>query len=837
MMQRKSEWRIMGLCLTAVLTISGISASSQADTDKAVPDVWRAMGTVTRDVPMPDADHPGNVFLEDETLTVPTPKDMPEGIVRWRMLDDKDATVVEGVFEEASTTIEAGSPGIGWYRVEYLDESGDRLAWTTAAVIAKLVEAVPQDSPICVDSATAWFARNDVVRQDRFAGLAALAGVNWIRDRMSWGEVETARGTFAAKTSYDTSADTHARHGLKALQVFHSTPDWAATPSLDGEDARGRFPRDLRDQFNFCNAMAKRYQGRVQAWEPWNEANITPFGGHTIDEMASLQKAAYLGFKMGDPEVIVCWNVFAGSGSALHTEGVLLNEAWPYFETYNIHSYSTPDSYCKSFDGPRQAASGRPLWITECGIRCPHRKDDSWGEMGDAGERRQAEFIAHSYASSLYGGVNRHFFFILGNYLERGIQFGLLRRDETPRPGYSALAAVGRFLAGAQTLGRLRLSDTSDARVYAFRARPDGQECDVLVAWANTSADCPSDIPSLNITAAYDYFGRVIPNAVPAQLNTRACFLLLAPGEIAKLDLELPPARVPYREGTSSPVVLQVQMPQTSVRLDKQAYEIAAGQDVEIPLYAYNFGTAPQEGTLTIERTPESYHVKITSEPISLAAFEQKQVILHAHIQPSPEMLPGEWITLRGDFGTGGKPVLAFRLCSSIKNLTPTALKEITSARDVANWQDNIVAGATMSHHSAQTDNGQSSGVEFEMQFGESDPWAYPRLQLTPDEIPDDSFLGLTLTVALLEGKGEMRVQFIEENGAAYITSIEVQDDIQEPQTVTALFSDASWGPYSAQDPDGNLQPEKIRTILVGINGKRNSSVKMCLCDLAWVKY
>ncbi|MCL5282960.1 MAG: hypothetical protein M1376_24005 [Planctomycetes bacterium] len=43
--------------------------------------------------------------------------------------------------------------------------------------------------------------------------------------------------------------------------------------------------------------MGQRYEGRVLAWEPWNEANIAMFGGHTIDEMSTHQKAAYLAFK------------------------------------------------------------------------------------------------------------------------------------------------------------------------------------------------------------------------------------------------------------------------------------------------------------------------------------------------------------------------------------------------------------------------------------------------------------------------------------------------------------------------------------------------------------
>ena len=104
------------------------------------------------------------------------------------------------------------------------------------------------------------------------------------------------------------------------------------------------------------------------AWEPWNEANIENFGGHTIDEMCSMQKAAYLGPKAGDPDVTVCWNVYAGSGTNLHGEGVLANEAWPDFETYNIHSYSGLEEYLDQLEVAPQVASGRPIWMTQCWI-------------------------------------------------------------------------------------------------------------------------------------------------------------------------------------------------------------------------------------------------------------------------------------------------------------------------------------------------------------------------------------------------------------------------------------------------------------------------------------
>ena len=75
----------------------------------------------------------------------------------------------------------------------------------------------------------------------------------------------------------------------------------------------------------------------------------------------------------------------------------------------------------------------------------------------------------------------------------------MLRHDLTPRPGYVALAAVGRFLAGAQCLGRL------SPTVYAFRAKPDGEPRDVPVevieAEESSAGGAPTVIENDNIPA------------------------------------------------------------------------------------------------------------------------------------------------------------------------------------------------------------------------------------------------------------------------------------------------------------------------------------------------
>ncbi|MBN2449933.1 MAG: hypothetical protein JXR77_06070, partial [Lentisphaeria bacterium] len=417
-----------------------------------------APGFPDRMLPAADAGAFAHVFAASLPLSVRVPEAAVGKAATYRVADRTGQIVTAGPLPRDAAELALASLPIGWYRTTFHGEAGEELAWTPIAVLAPRRVPARPDSPVCTDSATAWFARGNPEKQNRFAVLAALAGVNWIRDRLTWNDLQPARERIAEATDYDTSAEAHARHGLAGLQVMHSTAHWALDRPLDGEEAWKRFPRDLRDIHRFCQAMAARFRGRVQAWEPWNEANIDGFGGHTADEMCALQKAAYLGLKAGNPEIVAGWNVYAGSPNALHAELILGNVTWPYYDTFNIHSYSPPEAYPHEFRHSREVACGRPIWISECGIRLRFVTPRPWGDLTPEDDWRQACFLPKSYATSLFAGVDRHFFFILGNYCEGDIQFGLLRHDQTPRPAYCALAAVGRFLDGARCLGRLPVS-------------------------------------------------------------------------------------------------------------------------------------------------------------------------------------------------------------------------------------------------------------------------------------------------------------------------------------------------------------------------------------------
>ncbi|MBN2138942.1 MAG: hypothetical protein JW720_14130 [Sedimentisphaerales bacterium] len=657
------------ILLLLSLVFSGRAASvirgqQNSDPPERKNDLWRSLQQKQRKSPSPDASHPGNVFVDGEKVRIKIGGDVSPQAARWQAQDDGGNVIAEGAFEGGNRNVDLGEPGIGWYRIGFMDGNGGEVGWTTAAVLAKQANPTAQDSPVCVDSATAWFASNNPDRQERFAQLAALAQVNWIRDRMSWGGIQRGLDDFADNTTYDSAASLQAKYGLKVLQVFHDSPGWAADRQLDGSEGPKRFTRDLRVLYKFCKTMAQRYKGRVLAWEPWNEANITVFGGHTIDEMCAHQKAAYLGFKAADAKLTVCWNVYAGAGTPLHTQGVIENESWPYFETYNIHSYQKPEKYIEQFTPARQAACGRPIWITECGVPLPWQTGGPWHEISPEDQIKQAQFIARSYASSLFAGVNRHFFFILGNYGERNIQFGLLRHDQTPRPGYAALAATGRFLNGARCLGRWRQRNDEAVMVYAFDSAPDGKRNDVLIIWSQQPSEW-SPPGEMHIKAVYDYLGRPIGRNIPQSIGISPLYAVLESGAAEKLQLEQPLRTSEFRTGKASPIVLQLQMPHIATNLDKQAHIVDVQSETKLDIFAYNFSDEAVEGVVIVEQVAGGFRLSPERMQVTLAPMDRKRLPISLKAEDTGEGTSSDgWIKLQGRFSQGRSSVLAFRLVS-----------------------------------------------------------------------------------------------------------------------------------------------------------------------------
>ncbi len=616
------------------------------------------------------ASEPGNIFLEEAPAHVFVPKNLLGTPGSWRALDDRLRRVSSGTYGAKDTSIDAALPGIGWYRIEFTAANEAASAYTTAAVLKPLAAQPGADTPVALDVAMAWVPPENPETWEACARLATMAGVRMTRDRLRWRDVQPEEDKLLADTKYDRSARIQSSHSLDVLQTFHGSPAY----TWRDESERGRVPSDLRHTFRFCRTMAAKFKDTVAFWEPWNEGNASNFGGHTVDELCTHQKAAYLGFRAGRPGITVLWNPLGGVNSAGLCKGILLNETWPYFDVYTIHSYDWPHDFERLWAPARDAASGREIWVTEADRGMKADPDSEAGDFFHEDARRKAEFMAHAIASSLNAGASRYFHFILNQYMEQqgAVQFGLLREDLTPRMSYVALAAAGRLLADARCLGRVR-TENPDLHVIAFRARPGGKARDVLVVWTEKRADWPErghataewQVPEgCRVEAAWDYLGRPLPDAASTQAGSAATYYVLPKGSTEKLPQQ-PPSPTTRRPGTACPVVLQLHAPDVPIakRMNGWTHEhdrtMAPGTHA-LTVYAYNFGDQPLRGTITAEVPPDGFRFEPASGEVGVPPMERQAFACRLTVPDGLE--EGSWLQLTGDFGVAGKPVLAFRV-------------------------------------------------------------------------------------------------------------------------------------------------------------------------------
>jgi hypothetical protein len=520
-------------------------------------------------LPCQASEHPGNIFIAGETVRIP----IPTSWTGWRALDVDHQEVAHG--QPTAGAADLGALPIGYYELREQHGPGR----ITAGVVAKSSPA--EDTPIALDAAMAWFYQNPEQIRDACT-LCRLAGVKWVRDRLSWPELEPERGKWAGETRYERALRLQHDAGLKVLQVNHASPPWASPNAA-------HFPDDLRPVYDFYKQLAQRWHGLVDALEPWNEPDIEVFGGHTGCEIASFQKAAFLALKAGDPQLTVCESVFAiDRPETLDEFGA--NEVFPYFDRYDLHHYIALPAYPRAYGRHRAVSGGRPMWTTEFNLTVDWA-DEKTKEPSDEMLHRQAYRVAKVFSQALHEGTQKAFYFILGDYVERHLQYGLIHQDMTPRPAFVAFAAVGRLLSGAQPLGRVKLGDDK-LKAYLFRTQIDGAPRETLVAWSETK---PTAVSVMHVEKAFDYLGRELPAAEKFQLAAPPVFLVLPPGGSRELSIEPPPAKPAFRAGQPVPVVLQL-----LAKTDFKRSAFVLDESRQLRLAAYNFGDKPVQGTLKL---------------------------------------------------------------------------------------------------------------------------------------------------------------------------------------------------------------------------------------------
>ncbi len=185
---------------------------------------------------------------------------------------------------------------------------------------------------------------------DRDLQLVQDAGFRWVKQEFAWREIEGAgKGVFDWSRT-DLVMDQIDKHGLKVIVRLGVQPQWAG----GGYPEVGP-PNNLQDFADFVTAVAARYQGRVDAYQVWNEPNLAREWGNrppNAAEYTEMLRVAYQAIKSVDPYPIV---ISAGMAPTTRNDDVARPDTYyiqemydagakPYFDALGAHGpgYASP---------------------------------------------------------------------------------------------------------------------------------------------------------------------------------------------------------------------------------------------------------------------------------------------------------------------------------------------------------------------------------------------------------------------------------------------------------------------------------------------------------------
>lgn len=279
-------------------------------------------------------------------------------------------------------------------------------------------------------------------------------GVGWVRVFAAWNIFEPNRGHLNEPEIDTLEAGLAALpKGTKVIVDVVNTPEWASKSSNPVMP-----PSDAGDYARFVGTMAKRFAGRVSAWEIWNEEDASLWWASGPDPAAytALLKASYHAVKAADPSATVVLGGLTGNDyeflSQLYADG-----AKGYFDAVAVHTdticdVESPDEILRngrsdqrinrwSFLGYRTVhevmlahGDDSPIWMTELGWSTDTQVCDSgaWAGQKPAGvsPQQQATFLLQAYHCLAQDP-----------YVQVGIWYGLQDTEPfgTPRGSYGLL--------------------------------------------------------------------------------------------------------------------------------------------------------------------------------------------------------------------------------------------------------------------------------------------------------------------------------------------------------------------------------------------------------------
>ncbi len=143
-------------------------------------------------------------------------------------------------------------------------------------------------------------------------------GFGWVKQNFGWRDIEGGgKGEFNWYWP-DFVVDLTEEAGLNLLVRLDHQPLWSVMSLPDEQITNNQPPVNYQDFADFCGVLAERYRGRIDAYQIWNEPNLSREWGlrpPNPAEYVALLKGCYEAIKTADPQAIVISAGLAPTGN------------------------------------------------------------------------------------------------------------------------------------------------------------------------------------------------------------------------------------------------------------------------------------------------------------------------------------------------------------------------------------------------------------------------------------------------------------------------------------------------------------------------------------------
>lgn len=282
---------------------------------------------------------------------------------------------------------------------------------------------------------------------------------------VAWPDLEPEKGQwkFAKLDKYVAMA---ALTKVEILLPLGLSPAWASARPNEPSSYKPGYaaePRNLEDWRNYVRTVAKRYKGRIHAYEVWNEVNLKGFYTGNAQQLVELARTAYETLKEVDPDIIVVSP--SVTGAVRQTEWLdkfLALGGGQYADVVGYHFYmprSEPEAMLpvitkvKSIMRKHKLVH-KPLWNTESGWWIENK--DTSRRLGAVGadwrkldEQESAAYVARALILGWTAGVSRFYWYAWDNF-----DMGLIEpTDKSIKPAGRAYGQTAAWMEGAVITG------------------------------------------------------------------------------------------------------------------------------------------------------------------------------------------------------------------------------------------------------------------------------------------------------------------------------------------------------------------------------------------------